>query len=140
GGPAGRVSSAGRWPKDGGGTTIKPDVTLNLAFTAAGLAGLGVAKDVLRTFSDEFLLGMATRAGTLGDVGPSAPAHWDDGLGSGKAHVLVTINARTSELRDDQLLAVIEAVERAGVTVAQEELAELQEFQREHFGFSDGFG
>ena len=34
---------------------------------------------------------MAARAEFLGDVGDSAPEHWEPGLGTGEAHVLVTL-------------------------------------------------
>ena len=36
---------------------------------------------------------MAARAEFLGDVGDSAPEHWEAGLGTGEAHVLVTLYA-----------------------------------------------
>ena len=44
-----------------------------------------------RSFPDEFREGMAARAELLGDRGPSAPEHWEPGLGTGEAHVLVTV-------------------------------------------------
>jgi len=135
-----RVTSARPWPKDPDGATIKRDTTLNLAFTAAGLAALGVAPELLATFSSEFLSGMASRAGELGDVGPSAPSNWEPGLGTGEAHVLATINAKRSDLLERELTAFREHAERCGVTIVNEQQAELLGGQREHFGFADGFG
>ena len=56
--------------------------------------------DVLDSFPAEFREGMAARAERLGDRGPSAPEHWDAGLGTGEAHVLVTIYAADDERLD----------------------------------------
>jgi Dyp-type peroxidase family len=140
GGLVDRVTNAERWPLGPGGETIKPGTTLNLAVTAAGLAALGVSRELLMTFSTEFRAGMAGRAAALGDVGPSAPEHWHDGLGTGTAHVLVTINALSAELLAGELLRFREDALGAGVTIVHERHAELLGGQREHFGFSDGFG
>jgi Dyp-type peroxidase family len=135
-----RVTNAEQWPAGPDGTRIKPDTTLNVAFTATGLAALGVAPAVLATFSSEFLGSMAARAHALGDVGPSAPEHWEDGLGTGQAHVLVTINARDSALLEAALDELRAGAALAGVTIVTAQHAELLGGQREHFGFSDGFG
>jgi Dyp-type peroxidase family len=135
-----RVTTAAPWPKDARGKTIKLDSTLNIAFTAAGLAAIGVSDELLETFSDEFRAGMASRSTELGDVGPSAPAGWEPGLGSPAAHVLATINAKRADLLERELTAFREHAKRCGVTIVHEQHAELFRDQREHFGFSDGFG
>jgi Dyp-type peroxidase family len=135
-----RVTTARPWPKGSDGVTDKPDTTLNLAFTAAGLAALGVSQELLATFSSEFRGGMAARAADLGDVGPSAPGNWEPGLGTGAAHVLATINARSSALLERELTAFREHAERCATTIVNEQHAQLLDAQREHFGFSDGFG
>jgi len=135
-----RVTTARPWPKGPDGATAKPDTTLNLAFTAAGLAALGVSAELLETFSSEFLGGMASRAAELGDVGPSAPGTWESGLGTGAAHLLATINAKRPDVLERELTAVREHAERCGATIVNEQHAQLLGGQREHFGFSDGFG
>jgi Dyp-type peroxidase family len=135
-----RVTTAEPWPADGAGATAKPVTTLNVALTAPGLAALGVSPQVLATFSSEFLGGMAARAAELGDVGASAPGEWEPGLGSGDAHVLVTINATSPELLAQELRALHADVARAGATIVLEQHAALLGGPREHFGFSDGFG
>ena len=139
-GLADRVTNAERWSLGPGGETIKPATTLNVAVTAAGLAALGLSHDLLMTFSTEFRGGMAARAAALGDVGPSAPEHWHGGLGTGAAHVLVTINALSAELLGVALLEFRTQASDAGVRIVHERHAELLGGQREHFGFSDGFG
>src|ERR1035441_2194882 len=105
-----RITTAARWDGPGPDSTFnlaliharqgedgRAASTFNLALPHAGLVALGVPTAVIQTFSDEFCHGMAGRADDLGDLGRNAPARWDDGLGTGSAHVLVTINALTPE-------------------------------------------
>jgi deferrochelatase/peroxidase EfeB len=49
---------------------------LNVAFTANGLANLGVGASQLRRFPKEFRDGMEARAGLLGDIRQNHPDHW----------------------------------------------------------------
>ena len=53
--------------------TTRPDITLNISFTYAGLAALGVPGSLLGSFPPAFREGMAARAAMLGDTGPSDP-------------------------------------------------------------------
>ncbi|MFP5361211.1 MAG: Dyp-type peroxidase [Thermoleophilia bacterium] len=118
----------------------KPLTTLNVALTAGGLAALGLSPQVGASFSHEFRQGMAARAGLLGDVGASAPQQWDAGLGSGDAHVLLTINAQTTADHRRALSRMRAAMKQAGgVQVVFQQDAELLHGAREHFGFADGF-
>ncbi len=129
-----QVTSAKPWNGPG------PNTTLNVALTYAGLRALGVPESMLETFSDEFREGMAARAQILGDLGENAPAHWESPLGTGTAHVLVTINALDGHLLEHKLDAFRGAVEAApGVSIIHEQHAQLLEEVREHFGYADGF-
>jgi Dyp-type peroxidase family len=129
-----QVTNAELW------TGPKPETTLNVALTYAGLVALGLPQSVLGSFSSEFREGMAARAETLGDLGESAPAHWEAGLGTGEAHVLVTINAKTTELLQTRLSEFRAGVQHAaGVALVHEQHAQLLPRVREHFGFEDGF-
>jgi Dyp-type peroxidase family len=119
-------------------STNRPATVLNVAFTYAGLAALGVPQTVLDTCSTEFCQGMAARAAQLGDTGPSAPEHWDDRLGTGEAHVLLTVNARGEDALRASLETVKAGIASAGVSVVHEEHARLLDGAREHFGFADG--
>lgn len=56
---------------------LSNDVRMNLAFTYSGLKNLGVTRDVLATFPEEFVQGMAYRANDNGDVRSSNPENWD---------------------------------------------------------------
>ena len=118
----------------------KPLTTLNVALSASGLAALGVSDAAVGSFADEFRQGMAARAQLLGDAGPSAPEEWEPGLGTGDAHVLLTINAQEAE-DHRRALGKMEAAmaDAGGVRVISQVDAQLLHGAREHFGFADGF-
>ena len=127
------VTNAAPWSE-------KPLTTLNVALTASGLAALGVSQETIGSFSHEFRQGMAARAELLGDTGPSAPPKWDQGLGTGDAHVLLTINAQTTADHRRALAKMQAAMkDTGGVSVLYQQDAELLHGAREHFGFADGF-
>ncbi|HEV2815460.1 MAG TPA: hypothetical protein VGW10_19540 [Solirubrobacteraceae bacterium] len=134
GGLVDRVTTAEPWPKG-----HRPDSTLNLAVTCAGLGALGVPESVQESFSSEFRAGMAGHAELLGDTGLSDPSKWDGSLGTGAAHVLVTINARSEALLESALADVRSGIEDAGLEIVHTEHGRLLEGSREHFGYSDGF-
>ena len=128
------VTTAERWHG------AHPESTFNIAVTHAGLRALGVPDRTAASFSDEFIAGMATRDEELGDTGPSAREHWDSGLGTGAAHLLVTINAVSDNARDVALQALGDGIDRhRSISIAFEERAEMHADTREHFGFADGF-
>ena len=114
--------------------------TLNVALTYAGLEALELDPAALAGFPDEFRNGMAARAQELGDTGPSAPCRWEDGLGTGDAHVLLVLYASDSDARDDRLREHERRVRSAaGLRVAHVQPADAWDDAREHFGFADGF-
>jgi Dyp-type peroxidase family len=128
------VTTAEPWTKG------KPVTTLNVAVTATGLKALGVADDVIESFSKEFLQGMATRSERLGDVGVNDPAGWEQGLGTGAAHVLLTINAQEVEDHQRALAKMCAAMDAAGgLKIVYQQNTELMKGAREHFGYADGF-
>src|SRR5688500_9244443 len=73
-----RITTAARWK-------VKPECFVNISFTAAGLAALGVTPAQLATFDAAFQRGATnpTTAGIVGDVGTSEPAQWIGGLANG---------------------------------------------------------
>jgi Dyp-type peroxidase family len=127
-----RITTGAHWEKP-------PPAAIQVAFTYAGLERLGVPSETLATFPEAFREGMAARAAQLGDRGPAAPANWESGLGTGEAHVLVTVwaednaqlEAVRSELRDV-------GAQAAASTVVNETRAEALPEGRDHFGFFDG--
>ncbi len=114
---------------------------LTVAFTYTGLQALGVPQASLDSFAPEFRQGMAARAGELGDVGDSDPAHWEKPLGSPDVHVALAFLAQDAAHLDD----VRERARRAHEELPGVEVIWRQEcYQlptgRTSFGFKDGIG
>jgi Dyp-type peroxidase family len=128
-----QVITAERWD-------VKPESGINLAFSFEGLRALGVGDASLAAFPAEFREGMASRADLLGDVGESAPQHWEECFRSGDAHVLVMISAKDPAAlaeRDQRIREVV--VQRGGASVVVTQLGGVLPTGREHFGYADGF-
>lgn len=71
-----------------------PPIAMNLGFTYAGLRALDLPTRTLRLLPDEFIDGMHCRSEILGDVGDSAPEHWDPAWREAQAaHVWVGLFA-----------------------------------------------
>jgi Dyp-type peroxidase family len=136
-GLANEVTPGTRWQAGS-----KPETTLNLAFSHAGLQALGLPASSLDSFPRDFREGMPAQAGDLGDVGPSAPAFWDFGGEPGEPiHVLLSVYA-ASQAELDRRLGVLKA-DFGSVVKEQYQLsaaALAPDPRREHFGFRDGFG
>ena len=93
-----QVTTAASWRPHAGEAKARPPRTLNVAFTYAGLSALGLAEAALRTFPDEFRMGMAaeTRSRILGDTGDSAPAQWElGGPHNEPIHAMLILHAQT---------------------------------------------
>ena len=117
----------------------RPGSAMNVAFTYAGLERLGLPEVVLDSFPPAFREGMAARAEHLGDRGPSAPSQWEAGLGTGEAHVLVTVYAADEEQLRAAVADVIEEdSEQQAVSLVHLQRAEALPGGRDHFGFFDG--
>jgi Dyp-type peroxidase family len=121
----------------------RPRARLQLAFTASGLAALGLPGDALDELPVELREGMhdPTRAARLGDDGASAPATWQFGgtggdAPAGRLHAVLFVYAA-----DDVTLAYALADERrrlagAATVLHEERASDLG--GKEHFGFADG--
>lgn len=112
---------------------------LNVAFTAPGLARLGLGDEALATFPRELLHGMGhpLRARVLGDEGPNAPDRWAfGGPRTPEIHAFVALFARDdgalAELRDAQVARLA----AHGGVVVHEDRARVAD--HEPFGFRDG--
>jgi Dyp-type peroxidase family len=117
----------------------KPMTTLNIRLTYAGLEALGVPERLLETFPDDFRAGMAARASLLGDVGPNSPEEWEDGLGTGEAHVLLRIDAQRPEAFEEEIERLSASVAEVGPVVNEQRAAFLPS-GRNHFGYVEGAG
>ena len=86
----------------GPGKGVSTEPALQIAFSAAGLLAMGVGKSVVEGFSRQFVEGMAGNeksAIRLGDVGASAPEHWEWGAMEHPApHVLLLLYARREDM------------------------------------------
>jgi Dyp-type peroxidase family len=113
---------------------------VNLAFTSAGLARLGLPGDAVEMFSNEFVTGMTTphRSRILGDLGDNAPERWEWGSPSGPQ---IDIALLLYAVDDAGLQRLEEAQTRSltsGGLVLRHRLgtSDLDDF--EPFGFRDG--
>jgi Dyp-type peroxidase family len=124
------VITAERWD-------VKPESGINVAFSFQGLRALGAGD---AGFPAEFRDGMASRAELLGDVGDSAPEHWEECFRTGDAHVLVMISARDGAALAERDRRIRELVaSRGGASVVVTQIGGALPTGREHFGYADGF-
>ena len=78
--------------------TAPPATALNVAFTFAGLRALGLAASVLDVVPRRRSARAWRRAPSgSATAGRARPTHWEAGLGTGEAHVLVTVYAVDDE-------------------------------------------
>lgn len=128
-----RITTAARW-------TVKPECFVNIGFTAAGLAALGVTQAQLATFDGAFQRGAtsSTTANIVGDVGTSQPADWIGGLANG-AQVHVVLNLWVDD--DASVLESVTARLRAAFAGCMTELsahdAQALPDNHVHFGYRD---
>jgi Dyp-type peroxidase family len=111
----------------------------NLAFSARGLAALGMADD-FETFPREFVQGMAhpERSNVLGDRYSDDPAGWEFGNSDNPVDALAMLYARTDPELDERGGELEKLLERYGIKFRRQDVS-LAEDGREHFGFADGF-
>ena len=118
------------------------DRIINIAFTAPGLARLGLPSTLLEGFAGEFVQGMSGsehRQRILGDVGDSSPDRWQwGGPNTPEPHILFMLYGK-----DDGVLASLVAEQQAALAAAGlEVIATLGTHWlakgTEHFGFRDG--
>lgn len=115
-----------------------PATAINVALTHSGLRALGVGEPILASFPDVFRQGMASRARRLGDRGPSAPANWEAGFGTGEAHLLATVHAVDAPTLDATLDSILRSDTEGGVALVHLQRAEALSGDVDHFGFFDG--
>ncbi len=120
--------------------TTKPQSTLNVSFTYAGLTALGVPASLLGSFPTAFREGMAARASILGDSGRSDPSRWEAGFGTGEIHMLCTTHGATSEALEASISRLRDCFDRHEMRVVTEQRGERLPDRQEHFGYADGVG
>ncbi|MFD6885185.1 Dyp-type peroxidase [Streptomyces sp. NPDC059957] len=115
------------------------NVWVNVGLTYEGLRALGVPPESLESFAPEFRQGMAARAELLGDVGDSAPAHWEKPLGTADVHVAVACLSPDATRLDAVLEPALAAFEElSGVEMIFRQDCYQLPTGRTSFGFKDG--
>ena len=114
---------------------------ITVAFTYNGLKALGVPQDSLDSFSPEFREGMAARAQELGDVGDSAPEHWESPLGTPDVHVALAVLSPDFKRLEALRQRARQAQEQLpGVELVWRQDCYQLSTGRTSFGFKDGIG
>jgi Dyp-type peroxidase family len=119
--------------------TAERETFVSVALSYQGLKALGVPQASLDTFAWEFQQGMVARATALGDVGESAPEHWEKPFGTSEVH-LVLVGVAPDEAR---LEAAVGRGRRAftdlpGVVPLWRQDCRAPPDHKEPFGFRDG--
>jgi len=125
----------------GGLPNVDPsqDAWLAVAFTYQGLRALGVPQASLDSFPRAFREGMAARAELIGDVGVSAPTHWEAPFGTGNVHVaLSALSTGAAQLDQELERARVAYRDTPGVQVIWEQEVHQLPTGRTTFGFRDG--
>ena len=120
------------------------DIALNIAFTHAGFAALGLHPTALAGFSLPFQEGMSepSRARRLGDDGASDPAAWTWGRQGQAVHgVLAIFSTRSGAAGEAETADALRKYicHESGLRMVADLPAHLLDpSRREHFGFRDG--
>jgi deferrochelatase/peroxidase EfeB len=111
---------------------------LALGISYTGLVALGVPKETLESFPEAFRVGMAARAGQLGDEGVNDPKNWDSPYGSGQVHIGLTVFSRSEEmLRSALAIAAVQYEPVSGVRVLAKQDFGAQPGDRNSLGYKD---
>ncbi|MGW4909820.1 Dyp-type peroxidase [Streptomyces sp. NPDC004270] len=117
----------------------RQDAWVAVALTYQGLKALGVPQESLDSFPEAFREGMAARAELIGDVGESAPAHWEAPFGTGDVHIaLSALSSDTGQLDRELEQARAAYEDTPGVHVIWQQEVKQLPTGRTTFGFRDG--
>ncbi len=152
------ITTSAPWSPHGDELRRKPPATTNVALSYHGIRELGVPRDSLQSFPDEFAMGMQARRDLLGDDGPSAPARWDPVWRDSEVHILVWISGASTEAIEakyDKIAGPLHGSRPSGVELLRGHVgsggrddifyqdasviyADGEPTAREHFGYTDG--
>jgi Dyp-type peroxidase family len=139
------ITSSRPWPVGPNGQKVKPPVAVNVAFSAGGLAAIGLPPAVMSTFSAEFQEGVAhpLRSKVIGDTEESDPAQWEiGGTARPPIHAVLVVHA-ASEAGLEAACGALRARlgdEGRGVSELPESMQRGYRPHGDHepFGFHDG--
>jgi Dyp-type peroxidase family len=122
-----------------GADAAQRDTFVSVALTFEGLKALGAPQASLDSFAWEFQQGMRSRAAVLGDVGESAPEHWEAPLGSPEVHLILTGVAPDQARLEAAIARAREAfADLPGVVPIWRQDCHAAPDEKEPFGFRDG--
>lgn len=110
-----------------------PEVTTNIAFTYSGLKHLGLPRQSLQSFPQEFVMGMKARRSILGDDGPSAPEHWDS-IWNNKAEKTTETEGWTPIWQDESPVDIWISINGATIEVVEERYQKIKKLVAESGG------
>jgi deferrochelatase/peroxidase EfeB len=117
---------------------VKPDYTLNLAFSYDGLAALGVSSALLDGFAPEFSSGAIGNAEAIFDVGASAPENWEGHMGTAsEVHAIFSLFARTAHELESRTSELLSALSQSFRLTHRHDGQALPDGYV-HFGYRDG--
>jgi Dyp-type peroxidase family len=115
------------------------DTWVSVALTCTGLNALGVPRSAIDSMAWEFRQGMASRATELGDVGESAPEHWEAPFQTSNVHVVVVAVSPTKEQLDAALARARKTYEgMTGIEAIWRQDCHALPDDKEPFGYKDG--
>jgi Dyp-type peroxidase family len=128
-----RITTAARW-------TQKPECFVNVGFTCAGLAALGVTPAELATFDLAFQRGATDpgSAAAVGDVGESAPAKWIGGLADGaRVHIVLNLWVHEDPAVLEKVTTRLRSAFAGAITELSAHDAQALPDNFVHFGYHD---
>ncbi|MGC2694261.1 MAG: dyp-type peroxidase [Candidatus Angelobacter sp.] len=141
-----QITTGEEWDRDAQNKHIKPECTVNIAFTHRGLVRLELPDPSLLSFPVEFVQGMRARAEILGDTAKNDPQNWDPLWRDGAVDIWLAVNSLSREI----LLAKCAELEKLMSDSGGARLIDKQDAgalmihgkftSNEHFGYRDGFG
>ncbi len=116
------------------------DYYLNIGFTSAGLAALGLHQNNIQSFIREFREGMITphKQRLLGDHDSNDPKNWKwGGPNNEPVHLILMVFEKTAEKLDQHTGQLMKKFDQNGLRPAHILNAETFPDDKEHFGFRD---
>jgi len=145
-------------PEAGSRGQPKPPATTNIAFSYRGLREIGVPRDSLQSFPDEFAMGMQPRRDILGDDGASSTERWDPvWKAPDDVHILVWINGESQGAVEKRYQQIVDMLRTHAVALEElrghrgpggrddlpyQDASAIylngEPTPKEHFGYTDG--
>jgi Dyp-type peroxidase family len=112
---------------------------IGIVFTYSGLKAMGLSREILDSFPEEFREGMSARADVLGDYAFNAPENWEQPFGTSDVHIALAVYAKD----ENSLKLMLDQAEESRRTLSDIHIIYSMDFNslpegRNPFGFRDG--